>query len=176
MDIELTEIENRRLQADAARAIEIVAPVDGLVTSLGVAPGSVVNAGDFLLSLAPPDAARQIVLEAPSRAIGLVEIGQRVVLKYDAFPFKTFGVKHGVITSVSQAPQAFVTVAQPETDKEGKETTFRIYVEPVEREILAYGQPRRPPLGSSLTADVVVERRRLIDWVLDPIHAIRGRT
>ena len=30
-------------------------------------------------------------------------------------------------------------------------------------------------IGSTLSADIVVERRRLIDWVLDPIRAMRGR-
>ena len=30
--------------------------------------------------------------------------------------------------------------------------------------------------NATLTADLIVERRRLIDWVLDPIRALRGRT
>ena len=40
---------------------------------------------------------------------------------------------------------------------------------------MAYGKERPILIGSTLSADVVVEKRRLIDWVLDPVLAMRGR-
>jgi membrane fusion protein len=39
----------------------------------------------------------------------------------------------------------------------------------------AYGIDEPIRIGSTLSADIVVERQRLIDWMLDPIRAMRGR-
>ena len=48
-------------------------------------------------------------------------------------------------------------------------------MKPDSNEIEAYGEKKKLKIGSTLSADIVVEKRRLIDWVLDPIRAMRGR-
>ena len=47
-------------------------------------------------------------------------------------------------------------------------------VRPDTAEIEAYGEKKRLTPGSTLSADIIVERRRLIDWVLDPNGKIRS--
>lgn len=39
----------------------------------------------------------------------------------------------------------------------------------------AYGEKQALKFGATLSADIIVEKRRIIDWVLDPIRAMRGR-
>jgi membrane fusion protein len=102
-----------------------------------------------------------------------------VVLKYDAFPFKTFGIQHGTITSISSsAVRAPATEGDRGLDPRpvSRQSLYRIEVRPDSDEIEAYGEKKKITMGSTLSADIIIEKRRLIDWILDPIRAMRGRT
>ena len=40
---------------------------------------------------------------------------------------------------------------------------------------VAYGEPVALQPGMQLEADVLIEQRRLIEWVLDPLFTLTGR-
>jgi membrane fusion protein len=174
----LQDFDARIERAKSYVATDILASADGKIAALNVREGSEVAAGDTVAAIGDPDAPFTIGLQAPSKAIGLVAVGQRVVLKYDAFPFKTFGVKYGKITSIGEQPLVLPKVLDTTSmvdPRRPPQSNFLIEVQPEDTKILAYGVERPILIGSTLTADVVVERRRLIDWVLDPILAMKGR-
>ncbi|MEZ5849311.1 MAG: efflux RND transporter periplasmic adaptor subunit [Hyphomicrobiaceae bacterium] len=179
---ELAEVETRLNQSKANDEFTIVAGQDGIVASLTVATGSSIEGGQVVVVLGDPAAEQIIILEAPAGAMGLVASGQRVTLKYDAFPFKTFGIKMGTVVDVAQAsvdsvkPGSLSEQGLIPAARGGRQTVFQISVRPDANTILAYGEERRIALGSTLTADITIERRRLIDWVIDPILALRGRS
>lgn len=182
-----TELTAKMERARSAIATDILAARDGEVVAVNVREGSSVKSGDTIAAIGEPEAPFIIGLQAPSKTMGLVSVGQRVVLKYDAFPFKTFGVKYGHVISISAQPVSLpkeddqqMAMLNPALAQAAKATPpqskYLIEVEPEDRTILAYGQQRSILIGSTLSADVIVEKRRLIDWVLDPILALRGRT
>jgi membrane fusion protein len=173
---ELSGIEAQLAGLAAQSRLDLVAPVDGQVAGLFVAVGGSVAADQVLAVVGDTGADPIILLDVPARAIGFAKIGQRVVLKYDAFPYKTFGIGHGTITAIAATPQR-PAEALSGTDAAGpaRQSTYRIEVAPDARTIRAYGVDEPIRIGSTLSADIVVERRRLIDWVLDPIRAMRGR-
>jgi membrane fusion protein len=159
-------------------SIEITAPTDGTLVTLPVRAGSTIRAGQFVAAIADPNAPLRIVLEVPSKAVGLLRLGNRVNLKYDAFPFKTFGIQFGIVTRLSQAPLIAAAEAQSSSASSSQkigEASFLVEVEPARTTIRAYGEERAVPVGSTLQADIVVERRRLLDWILDPVYAMKGR-
>jgi membrane fusion protein len=41
--------------------------------------------------------------------------------------------------------------------------------------VQAYGEPRGLLPGMAVEADVLGERRRLYEWVLEPLYALAGR-
>jgi membrane fusion protein len=181
---ELGIIDAQLANVQAQTEIEIIAPFAGQVASLLAEVGTAVVAEQVVAIVGDPKAEPLIVLEVPSRAIGLAKVGQRVVLKYDAFPFKTFGVAHGTITAIATSPikSPSVTGEEGMTDSRpavaaatAAQSVYRVEVKPESRTIHAYGRDETIALGSTLSADIVIERRRLIDWVLDPIRAMRGR-
>ncbi|WP_187275109.1 HlyD family efflux transporter periplasmic adaptor subunit [Methylobacterium sp. WL120] len=182
----LAELESRIERARSAISTDVIVGIDGRIAALNVREGSDVRVGDTLAALGDPDATFTIGLQAPSKTMGLLAIGQRVVLKYDAFPYKTFGIKHGRIMAIGRQPMSIPKEDDPgamldvSLAKAGPrpppQSKYLIEVEPEDRTIEAYGAERPILVGSTLSADVVVERRRLIDWVLDPIFAMRGRT
>lgn len=183
----LSELDARIERAKSAVATDIITVASGRMAAVTVREGSEIEVGDTVAAVGDPDAPITIGLQAPSKTMGLLAIGQRVVLKYDAFPYKTFGVKYGRIVSVSAQPTTLpkedeeqLALASPAAAQAAQRTPpqskYLIEVEPEEKTIMAYGVERPLLIGSTLSADVVVERRRLIDWVLDPILAMRGRT
>lgn len=182
----LAELESRIERARSAIATDVIVGIDGRIAALNVREGSDVRVGDTLAALGDPDATFTIGLQAPSKTMGLLAIGQRVVLKYDAFPYKTFGIKHGRIIAIGRQPMSIPKEDDPAAmldvslakagPRPPPQSKYLIEVEPENRTIDAYGTERPILIGSTLSADVVVERRRLIDWVLDPIFAMRGRT
>ena len=182
-----SELQNRIHEVDAAiqnlrmeGSLDIVAPADGIVSTMAAREGMAISERQFVVALAAPDAPIRIFLEAPAKSIGLLTVGKRVVLKYDAFPFKTFGVQYGTVISVSDTPldmpSKLDTSSGMANPLRPPQSTFLVEVQPEKTHIDAYGEQRPILIGSTLTADVVVERRRLIDWVLDPVLAMRGRT
>lgn len=173
-------------QAKSAIATDILAVTGGQIAAVNVREGSQVNTGDTVVAIGDPGAPFTVALEAPSKTMGLLAIGQRVVLKYDAFPYKTFGVKYGTIISIGEQPVSLPKAVaddkpfiDPKLGDAGPapppQSRYLVEVEPDDRAINAYGVDRQILVGSTLSADVVVERRRLIDWVIDPILAMRGR-
>lgn len=173
-------------QAKSAIATDVLAVTAGQIAAVNVREGSQVSAGDTVVAIGDPSAPFTVALEAPSKTMGLLTIGQRVVLKYDAFPYKTFGVKYGKVISIGEQPVSLPKAVaddkpflDPKLGDAGPapppQSRYLVEVEPEDRTINAYGIDRPILVGSSLSADVVVERRRLIDWVIDPILAMRGR-
>ncbi|MDP4026556.1 HlyD family efflux transporter periplasmic adaptor subunit [Methylobacterium sp. NEAU 140] len=182
IDNELSTVTAQLADLGAQARRDIVAPADGQVAGLFVEPGAAVAADQVVAIVADAGAEPMIVLEVPARAIGLAKVGQEVVLKYDAFPFKAFGIARGTITAISASPlrvpaTAVAAAGDAAVDPTSlnRQSTYRVEVRPHARTVRAYGVDEPIRVGSTLTADIVVERRRLIDWVLDPIRAMRGR-
>jgi membrane fusion protein len=55
------------------------------------------------------------------------------------------------------------------------EPVYRITVSLVQQTAVAYGEPVALQAGMRLEADILIERRRLIEWVLDPVFTLTGK-
>ena len=164
-------LDRRASLASEARSV-LAAQVDGRIAALHATPGTAVQPGQTLAVVIPAGADLSIDLWAPSRAAGFVRPGDRVTLMYDAFPFQKFGVGHGTVRHVGQAPLA---PGELPFSPEQQEGLYRITVVPDAEVVTAYG--RRWPLvpGMRLRADILLEKRSLLAWLLDPVLALRAR-
>ena len=175
---QINSIDSRLGYLKTESALQVRAQSSGQVLAITGKVGDSVEPGQFVAAVGDADAEPVVVLDVPARATGLVKVGQKVILKYDAFPFKTFGIQHGTVTSISSAAiRAPATEGDTGLDPRpvSRQSLYRMEVKPDSNEIEAYGEKKKLTLGSTLSADIIVERRRLIDWVLDPIRAMRGR-
>ena len=57
----------------------------------------------------------------------------------------------------------------------GSEPMYRIRVRLGRQDILAYGQAQALKSGMGLDASILLERRRLYEWILEPLYSITGR-
>lgn len=178
---------NQEMSENAARQNTVVtAPFDGTVTALNLKLGQSVQTGQTLATLVPvasgvprpQQASLQAQLFAPSRTAGFVRTGQTVYLRYDAYPYQKFGLRTGHITSVSAtpfAPSELPANLAPQLIAQAgsNEALYRINVQLDEQSIQAYGEPLPLKAGLTLEADVLQDRRKVWEWVLEPVLAAR---
>jgi len=177
LERDMAEIAQQQAENDSRRRIEIRAPQDGTVTGVVAQPGQSVNASVALASLLPADARLQAHLFAPSSAVGFVKPEQPVLLRYQAFPYQKFGLQSGQVAQVSRSPlQASELAGVPLPKSEGEaEPLYRITVTLDKQAVAAYGREQARVPGMQLEADVLLDRRRLIEWIFEPLLGLASR-
>ncbi|KAF1695720.1 HlyD family secretion protein [Pseudoxanthomonas koreensis] len=163
---DLASLEQERVQTQAQGVLAVSAPVDGVVATQLVKPGQAVQAGQPLLSLLPGDGRLEAELLAPSRAIGFIAPGDRVLLRYQAYPYQKFGHHAGTVARISRSALGGGEAGEP---------YYRVTVALAEQAVTAYGRPEPLRPGMLLDADILGEERRLIEWVFEPLYSLRGK-
>lgn len=175
----IAAVEQELAEAEARREIVVLAPEEGMVTAIQAERGGRANSTVPLLSIVPVGAQLEAHLFSPSRAIGFLRPGQRVLLRYQAYPYQKFGHYEGVVANLSRSavnPGELPAQLAGLTSLFGaNEPVYRITVSLASQTVTAYGQPVPLQPGMLLEADVVIENRKLIEWVLDPLFTLTGK-
>lgn len=166
LDQRLEQINSQvqRTQADTTHIVR--APIDGKLTGLQARVGEQSVNGMPLAVVLPEGSTLVAEVYLPSRAIGFVKPGQQVKLQYDAFPFQKFGIAYGkisVVANTSQLPQEIGVTSQ------SGEPLYRVQIELELQSIKAFSQDIPLQAGMELSADIVLENRRLLEWLLEPL-------
>jgi membrane fusion protein len=99
----LSRLKERIIELKGASSYTVKAPVSGRVTAMQVNTGQTVSANKPLLTIIPEDTVLYAELYLPSRAIGFVNEGQKVLLRYDAFPYQRYGLYEGTVSNIASA-------------------------------------------------------------------------
>jgi membrane fusion protein len=165
IDQDLADIETRR-------QIAITAPADGYATAIQVEPGQATNPNYPLLSIVPIESTLEARLLAPATAIGFIQPGKQVNLRYAAYPFQRFGHYRGTVRQVSKT---VVTPSEVPIPIRVEDAYYVIRVALDQQSIQAYGENLPLRSGMALDADVLLDRRPIYEWVFEPLFSIRGR-
>jgi membrane fusion protein len=177
---DLAALAREAAEQDAVRQIVVRAPQDGTVSSVLAEPGQSVSPASALASLIPAGAQLQAHLFAPSDAVGFVRPNQEVRLRFEAFPYQKFGHQNGHVLQVSRTPLAApelagLPLAGPTGGANVDEPMFRITVAMEQPELRAFGSTQPLVAGMRMQADVLLERRRLIEWLFAPVLGLTNR-
>ena len=175
IDMQRAGIEQERVEREVQFRAAIAAPVDGVVASVLVEPGQMVAAGATLATIIPEGSELEAHLYSPSRSIGFVRPGQQVLLRYLSYPHQKFGSHAARITIVSRNPLTPAELGFAPGDG-SREPLYRIKARLDSQSVQAYGRPEPLQAGMQVEADVMLDRRRLIEWVFEPLLALAGRT
>jgi membrane fusion protein len=179
IDRSIAAVEQEIAEAEARRRIVVTAPQGGTVTALQAEPGSSVSPSVPLLSVIPGGSELEAQLFSPSRAVGFLRPGQTVRLRYQPFPYQKFGFYDGVVAKVSVAALNPAELPQEHaglTSLYGTgEPVYRITVSLARQTVTVYGEPVPLQPGMQLEADVMLETRRLIEWVFEPLFTLTGK-
>jgi membrane fusion protein len=172
LERELSQANREAVEQDAEQRLVVRAPQAGTVSTVLAEPGQSVSPASALATVVPAGATLQAQLYAPSSAVGFVQAGQAVRLRYEAFPYQKFGQQIGHVTQVSRAPLTageLAALALPAVGA-GGEPLFRITVA-----LDALPAGMQLAAGMRMQADVLLERRRLVEWLFEPLLGLRHR-
>ena len=168
---ELSSVEQRISEINGRRAFVIRAPITGRVSALQASSGKLAEPNQLQLEIIPTSTLKAELL-VPSRSIGFVRVGQRIGIRYDAFPYQNFGRYNGTITDISHniltrsdVSSGFITLEEP---------VYRVTAALNRQDVSAYGKSMPLQAGMLLKADVILDKRSLMQWVLDPLLSIKG--
>lgn len=168
----LADLEQRRAQYLMSRGYALRAARAGRVSAIQVSPGQIADPARPLMTIVPSGARMVATLYVPSRGVAFLRAGQRVRIRYDAFPFQAFGAAGATVHSVSR------TILRPE-DVEGAvrltEPSYRVVAELDRQTMEGFGKSHALYPGMALSADIVLEERSLAAWLFEPLLAMKGR-
>jgi membrane fusion protein len=157
-------------RAELARTDQLVltAPIDGEVGDVSVEVGQRARPERSMVTIVPRGSQLEVWLYAPSRAVGFARPGQQVRLFFDAFPYQKYGAGRGTVTAISR-------VATEPTNLDSnlgiEEPVFRIRVRIDEMAPRVPADQRAMRPGMTLSANLVLERRRLWEVLFGPIRS-----
>ena len=171
IDQQLSTIDQRILETGGRRSYTLRAPSAGRVTALQVTAGQRVREERPLLTILPDDTRFRADLFVPTRAIGFIESGQSVLLRYGAFPYQQFGLYEGTVDKVAET---VLLPAELDVPVPVDEPVYRVSVRLDRQTVSAYGREFDLRAGMLLEASILLEGRSLGEWLLAPIYSLRG--
>tara|TARA_A100001391_G_C5065880_1_gene277158 strand:+ start:886 stop:2115 length:1230 start_codon:yes stop_codon:yes gene_type:complete len=164
-----SDLAQRRASAEVSGAYLVKAPISGTVTAITAREGQFVPQGLPIMSIVPDDAALRVELYVPSSAIGMLEVGQEISVAIDAFPPQRFGTLAGHLVELASAPTVH-------PDGQGHQEPVYIVTALLEDEgIYAYGRREQLLPGMTVTARIRTEKQSLLEWLFEPLFAVRRR-
>jgi len=167
---ELATTEQRVAEVSGRRAYVIRAPAAGRISTLQATVGQFADPRHLQMEIIPNERVLQAELFVPTRAIGFVRTGQHVRILYEAFPYQQFGAYGGRVSKVSQT---ILTKSDASGPIELKEPAYKVTAALDRPDIDAYGKKMPLQADMLLRADIILEKRPLISWLLDPLLSVR---
>jgi hemolysin D len=119
--------------------------------------------GDTILNIVPLSATPEIEAQVLNKDIGFVLAGQKVSVKFDAFPFTRYGTVQGEVVDVSRDAN--------KDDKLGLIYPVRVRLDASETMIDGMNVAIAP--GMAVNAEIITGNRRVIEYVLSPVLRYR---
>lgn len=163
---QLRNVEQRITQTQSQEIYVITAPVAGRLASLTAREGQVTNLQRAVATLLPTGGKLQAELLVPSRAAGFVKEGQTIRLLYDAFPYQKFGFFSGEVSAVSRT---VINTNELPIITESNESVFIVTVQLTQQEVVVNNENYQLQSGMTLGADIILEERKIWEWIFEPV-------
>jgi membrane fusion protein len=168
---DLSSAEQRIAEIKGRQGYLVRAPIAGKVSVVQVNIGQFADPHRMSMEIVPSDTNLQAVLFVPARAAGLIDVGQRVRLLYDAFPYQKYGTHGGRVIQVSHTALTSADLSGPIALKE---PAYKIIVALDEFTVKTRDKKTITLQPDTLLhADIILEQRTIMNWVLQPLLSAR---
>lgn len=163
------QVAQQAASTQGSRAYVLRAPVAGRVTALTARVGQTASPQSPMMTIVPANSKLRAELAVPTSAIGFLRPGQEVRLAVDAFPYQRFGTVKGRILTVSGSP------ISRQSSQGSVISVYPVMVELTQTSFLAFGRQQALVSGMTLSARIVTEKQSLLEWLFEPLFAVRKR-
>lgn len=144
--------------------LTLKAPVDGIVSALNIRNrGEVVQSGQTVTEIAPKTAPLVLVAALPTRDAGFVKVGDKVQIKFDAYPYQDYGIFEGKVSSLSPDVKVDERIG----------AVYRVEIVFDRHSISTPAQRTELRAGQTATAEIIVRRRTIAQMLLEPIRQLQ---
>lgn len=141
--------------------MRLSAPVDGTVQQLSIhTVGGVATAAQALMVIVPNDFQLVVKANILNKDIGFIHVGQKAVVKVEAFPYTRYGYLNATVQNISE-------------DAIAHEQLGLIYSTTLALEsdtLIIEGTPIRLSAGMNVSAEIKTGKRQVIDYLLSPLQ------
>jgi hemolysin D len=163
---EVDSLEEQLFKASKRhQLVSLTSPADAVVLEIAkLSPGSVARAAEPLFTLVPLGAELEIEVQLQSTDIGYVKQGDKVRIKFDAFPFQKHGALDGELRIISE--DAF---RSDKANSGGMDSYYQARIRLTNTKLNRLPKHARILPGMTVSAEIVVGKRSLISYVLWPL-------
>jgi membrane fusion protein len=166
------DLQRQLVQVNSNHQYTVTASNSGIVTSIQVVEGETLSTTKPLLHILPQGSELIAELLLPTRSAGFVQVGNTTRLRFDAFPYQRFGFIESKITRIDQA---LINPNEIQLPIALQEPVYRLRAKLNQQQMQAFGKTFNLKSGMLFEADIMLEQRTLIEWLLEPIYSLRGR-
>lgn len=140
------------------------APVTGTVQQItNYTLGSSLQPSQQVMTIIPDNQHNIAEVNILNKDIGFIHVGQKAMIKIDAFPYTRYGTLEGNITNI----------AKDSIQHEQLGLVYPATIELNTQMIESNNQQYSLAPGMSLVAEIIIDKRRVIDYFLSPIEVYR---
>lgn len=150
---------------DPASLQTIVAANDGFILGVnGLSPPARLVKGQRIMSIRRPNGSLVASLSAPDQIIGYVGRGDEITIRVDSLPSQRFGMIRGRIVNIEPRDESAAPTARG---------GYIVYATLDRANLSLYGDAVPLHAGMRITSSVVLETRRLYEWIFEPLYLRR---
>ncbi len=151
--------------AQKRQQLKIVrSPVTGTVQQItNYTLGSSLQPSQQVMTIIPDNQHNIAEVNILNKDIGFIHVGQKAMIKIDAFPYTRYGTLEGNITNI----------AKDSIQHEQLGLVYPATIELNTQMIESNNQQYSLAPGMSLVAEIIIDKRRVIDYFLSPIEVYR---
>lgn len=168
----ISELKAKRAELNNQYEFVTKAPETGIVTAIQPVLGAQLSPTSPILTIIPEDSPLEMDLLLPTRSAGFVEVGDPVRIRFDAFPYQKFGLAQGTVVNIDKS---LVLPTETVLPVEINEAVYRVRASLSSQVVEAYGESFPLKIGMIANADIVIESRTLLEWLMAPIYSVRGK-
>lgn len=179
IELQRYELKKERVNKDAEGEIVIRALAAGRVDSMSLTVGQMVNPGDSLLKITPRHIDHySLVIWVPNDALPYLSTGDRVNIRYEAFPVEKFGFFGGTISLISRtpaSPQEMLTYQDASRAAMPSAIPYyKVIIRP-DKQAIAYDS-KQMSLENGMKAEstLFLEKRKIYQWMFSPIYEMKN--
>jgi hemolysin D len=163
-----------KILASQLKKYTVRADVDGIIFELPISrEGSVIQPKQLIAEIAPPtNSVKDLTFkgEIPagqSESLRVQGVDKDVKLKFDEFPFQTYGIVSGKLNWISPNSKVVATPTGSSVNYEVKVSLNQSCVKH-KSECLQFRS------GQPATAEIIIRKRRILDFIIDPFTKLKA--
>lgn len=171
----LAQIEAQIVDTKTKQEVILKSPQDGIIATVFLEKDQTAQAQQPILAIVPSDAHYEANIYIPSQQMGFIEVGQKVYLRYSAYPYQKFGQYHAEIIEIARTSALLNELTDTSIPFYHNQSVYHIRAALEKEYIIAYGNQVPLMAGMQFEADIMQDKRYIYEWIVEPLFSLREK-